>query len=294
MRRGLDGVLLLDKPPGLSSNAALETVKRLLGARKAGHGGTLDPLASGLLPLMFGEATKFARFALEATKAYVALVRLGVETETGDAEGVVLSRRPVRAGDGDIEAALARFRGEIAQVPPTYSALKRDGRPLYALAREGRTVERAPRNVRIDALDLVERTGDELTLRIVCSKGTYVRQIASDLGAALGCGGHLGALRRTAVGHFRIEDAVTLEDLQALGEAGRALWLLPLDRLIEHLPRIELDASQAGRFSQGQVLEVDSAPPGRCRVYRAAGTLLGVGERAAGGHLQPLRLVARG
>jgi len=294
MRRALDGVLLLDKPVGLSSSGALEAVKRLLAARKAGHGGTLDPLASGLLPLMFGEATKFARFALEATKAYRAVVRLGVETETGDAEGAITARRPVSASAAEVAAALGRFRGEIAQVPPMYSALKHDGRPLYELAREGRSVERAPRRVRIEALHLVERSGDDLTLHIVCSKGTYVRQLASDLGDVLGCGAHLAALRRAGVGRFRVEDAVTLEDLQALGEAGRALWVLSLDRLIEHLPRIELDAAQAARFSHGQALEFDAAPAGRCRVYAGAGALLGVGEGAAGGRLQPLRLVARG
>ena len=294
MRRDVDGVLLLDKAAGLSSSAALQAAKRLLGARKAGHGGTLDPLASGLLPLMFGEATKLAQFALDAVKEYRATVRLGVATQTGDAEGAVVSERPVQATDAEISAALARFRGPIAQVPPMYSALKRGGQPLYAIARQGRTVERAPRSVMIEALELLDRDGPDLALRVRCSKGTYVRQLASDLGALLGCGAHLTALRRTAVGHFRLEQAVTLRDLQALGERGRELRLLPPERLIAHLPRIELDEAQAERFGHGQAPQVDAPALGRYRVYGSAGRLLGVGERATGGCLQPLRLVARG
>jgi tRNA pseudouridine55 synthase len=292
MPRKLDGVLLLDKPVGPSSSAVLQAVKRLLGAEKAGHAGTLDPMASGLLPLLFGEATKFAQFGLDAAKEYVADVRLGVATETGDAEGRETERRAVEVDDESLARALARFRGSIDQVPPMYSALKREGQPLYALARAGQTVERPPRRVTVHALDLLQRGPDLLRLRVLCSKGTYVRQLAVDLGEALGTVAHLEALRRTAVGGLRLDQAVSLDDLQALGGEGRRAWLLPADRLLEHLPRVELDEPLAARFLQGQAVHPGTARPGPCRVY-AGGALLGIGEGTAEGELQPARLVAR-
>jgi len=292
-RRRLDGVLLLDKPVGPSSSAVLQSVKRLLDAEKAGHAGTLDPLASGLLPLLFGEATKFAQYGLDAAKEYVADVRLGSATETGDSEGRVTETRPVDVSDAALASALGRFRGEISQVPPMYSALKRDGQPLYALAREGKSVEREARAVTIHALELLARDATVLRLRIRCSKGTYVRQLAVDLGAVLGTVAHLGALRRTAVGGFRIEEAVTLDDFQALGDAGRVAWLLPPDRLLGELPRIDLEEPFAGRFLQGQAVPV-TGPAGSCRVYRRGGALLGVGEVRGGGTLHPVRLLASG
>jgi tRNA pseudouridine55 synthase len=292
MRRKLDGVLLLDKPVGPSSSAVLQAVKRLLNADKAGHAGTLDPLASGLLPLLFGEATKFAQFGLDAAKEYVADVRLGAATDTGDAEGQVLEQRPVDVDDGRLAAALARFRGTITQVPPMYSALKHEGQPLYELARTGQTVERAAREVTIHELELVSRDGALLRLRIRCSKGTYVRQLAVDLGLALGTVAHLAALRRTAVAALRLDQAVTLDDLQALGEASRLAWLLPPDRLIENLPRVDLEAHLAGRFLNGQAVRLAAVPAGPARVYQA-GVLLGVGEGGPAGELQPTRLIAR-
>ena len=292
MPRKLDGVLLLDKPVGPSSSAVLQAVKRLLGAEKAGHAGTLDPMASGLLPLLFGEATKFAQFGLDAAKEYVADVRLGVATETGDAEGRETERRAVEVDDESLARALARFRGSIDQVPPMYSALKREGQPLYALARAGQTVERPPRRVTVHALDLLQRGPDLLRLRVLCSKGTYVRQLAVDLGEALGTVAHLEALRRTAVGGLRLDQAVSLDDLQALGEEARRAWLLPADRLLEHLPRVELDEPLATRFLQGQSVHPGSVRPGPCRVY-AGGALLGIGEGTPEGVLQPTRLVAR-
>jgi tRNA pseudouridine55 synthase len=288
----LDGVLLLDKPVGPSSSAVLQAVKRLLGAQKAGHAGTLDPMASGLLPLLFGEATKFAQFGLDAAKEYVADVRLGVATETGDAEGRETARRPVNVDDESLARALARFRGRIEQVPPMYSALKHEGQPLYALARAGQTIARQPRQVTVHALELLQRSADLLRLRILCSKGTYVRQLAVDLGLALGTVAHLEALRRTAVGGLRLDQAVSLDDLQALGEEGRRAWLLPADRLLEHLPRVELDEPLAARFLQGQAVHPGTARPGPCRVY-AGGALLGIGEGTPDGELQPARLVAR-
>jgi tRNA pseudouridine55 synthase len=294
MRRKLDGVLLLDKPVGPSSSAVLQAVKRLLEAEKAGHAGTLDPLASGLLPLLFGEATKFAQFGLDAVKEYRAQVRLGTATDTGDAEGQVTDRRPVNVDHAGLAQALDRFRGEIEQVPPMYSALKRDGQPLYALARAGQTVERASRRVTVQELELLERAEDVLHLRIRCSKGTYVRQLAVDLGLALGTVAHLEALRRTMVAGFRLEQAVALDDLQALGEEGRLAWLLPPDSLLEGLPRLDLPIALAERFLKGQAVALRAARPGPCRVYREAGALLGVGEAGPGDELHPVRLLASG
>jgi len=291
-RRKLDGVLLLDKPVGPSSSAALQAVKRQLNAEKADHAGTLDPLASGLLPLLFGEATKFAQYGLEAAKEYVADVRLGAATDTGDAEGAVIEQRPVAVDESALVRALASFRGEIRQVPPMYSALKKDGQPLYALARAGQTVEREARLVTIHELELVSRSENLLRLRIRCSKGTYVRQLAADLGLALGTVAHLAALRRTAVAGLRLDQAVTLDDLQALGEAARLAWLLPPERLLEHLPRVDLEAPQAGRFLNGQAVRLPGVAQGPVRAYQA-GALLGVGESSPAGELRPARLIAR-
>jgi len=297
-RRKLDGVLLLDKPVGPSSSAVLQAVKRLLAAQKAGHAGTLDPLASGLLPLLFGEATKFAQFGLDAVKEYRAQVALGAATDTGDAEGQVTERRPVEVSAARLEQALAQFRGPITQVPPMYSALKHEGRPLYALARAGRTVERAARQVTVHELELLARDADLLQLRIRCSKGTYVRQLAIDIGLALGTVAHLAALRRTAVAGFRLEQAVALDDLQALGEEARLAWLLPPDRLLENLPRLALPAAVAARFLNGQAVTLGGPAPapgaGPCRVYSEAGALLGIGETAPDGALHPVRLLASG
>ena len=293
-RQKLDGVLLLDKPVGPSSSAVLQAVKRLLNADKAGHAGTLDPLASGLLPLLFGEATKFAQFGLDSVKEYRAAVRLGIATDSGDAEGKIMERQPVSVDASRLAQALARFRGTIEQVPPMHSALKHGGQPLYALARAGKTVERAVRSVTVHELELLERSEDAIHLRIRCSKGTYVRQIAVDLGLALGTVAHLAALRRTAVGAYRLDQAVALDDLQALGEESRLAWLLPPDSLLDGLPRMDLPAKLAERFLQGQAVPVQAGRPGPCRVYRDAGALLGVGEAGPGNELHPVRLLASG
>lgn len=293
MRRRLDGVLLLDKPRGLGSNAALQAAKRLYGAAKAGHGGTLDPLATGLLPLLFGEATKFSQLALDADKEYLARARLGTTTTTADAEGEVLERRPVAVRREDFEPALARLRGDIEQVPPMYSALKHAGQPLYALARKGRSVERAARRIRIHELELQDFSGEALELRIRCSKGTYIRTLVEDLGRALGCGAHLESLRRTAAGSFRIDEALTLERLQAASGEQRDGWLLPLERLLAGMPRVDLAGPLAGRFAQGQAVRPEALPAGRCSVYGAQGEFLGVGEAGPTGELRPQRLVAR-
>ena len=286
-------MLLLDKPSGISSNTALQEAKRLLGAAKAGHAGTLDPLASGLLPLLFGEATKFARFGLDADKTYLASVRLGVRTATGDAEGEVLERRPVDIDDALLAEALGRFRGAIAQVPPMYSALKRDGRPLYELARAGKSVEREARRVMIHELELQGRAGDLLRLRVRCSKGTYIRQLAEDLGEALGTVAHLEALRRTGAGDFALAQAVGLEQFRAMDEAGRQACLLPADSLLAALPVVRLGPEAVLRFKQGQAVQAGAAPAPACRVLGETGTLIGVGEAGADGNLRPLRLLSQ-
>ena len=292
MRRRLDAVLLLDKPVGLGSNAALQAAKRLYRAEKAGHAGTLDPLASGLLPILFGEATKFSQLVLDADKEYLAGARLGITTRTGDAEGEILERRPVQVQPEAVERALPAFRGEIDQVPPMFSALKHQGRPLYVLARRGESVPRAPRRIRVHALQLLGMAGDTLELRVRCSKGTYIRTLVEDIGRALGCGAHLASLRRVAASGFRIEEAVTLDAVQEAGEAGRDRLLLPLDRLLEALPRLDLPEALADRFARGQAISMPQASAGRFRVYRDCGALLGVAEAGHDGLLHPRRLLA--
>ncbi|AOJ81011.1 tRNA pseudouridine synthase B [Burkholderia savannae] len=299
-RRALDGVLLLDKPVGLSSNDALMRAKRLYLAKKAGHTGTLDPLASGLLPLCFGEATKFSQDLLDADKTYEATMRLGVRTTTGDAEGDVLDTRDVTCDEAAVVAALARFVGDIVQVPPMYSALKRDGRPLYEYARAGQTVEREGRAVTIRSLECLSCALPDVTFRVTCSKGTYVRTLAEDIGEALGCGAHLTMLRRTGVGSLSLEHAVTLDALDAATQDERDARLAPVDALLSTFPLVELDAALAKRFLHGQRLKLaelaaqpDADEGARVRVYDGDGRLLGV-ARAAEGVLAPERLVVTG
>ncbi|MBM3355523.1 MAG: tRNA pseudouridine(55) synthase TruB [Betaproteobacteria bacterium] len=289
----VDGILLLDKPAGISSNAALQEARRLLAAAKAGHAGTLDPLASGLLPLLFGEATRFARFGLDSDKSYLASVRLGVRTATGDAEGEVLERRVVTLDDAQVAAALARFRGEITQVPPMYSALKREGRPLYELARAGKSIEREARQVTIHHLSLLERNEDLLRLCVRCSKGTYIRQLAADLGAVLGTGAHLEALRRSGSGAFTIAEAVSLERFRAMDEAGRQACLRPTDSMLAMLPVARLGEEEALRLTQGQAVPAAMEPARACRVLGHDGALLGVGEVGLDRRLRPLRLLSQ-
>jgi tRNA pseudouridine55 synthase len=290
-----DGVLLLDKPAGYSSTQALGRAKRLLGARKAGHTGTLDPFATGLLPLAFGEATKFSRFLIDASKAYLATLRLGVETSTGDPEGEVTRRRPVSVDSARIDAVLASFMGVQDQTPPMHSAVRVGGKRLYQLAREGREIERAARRVEIAALRLVRLAGDELVLSVTCSKGTYVRTLAQDIGEALGCGAYLTGLRRTAVGAFGLERALTLEHLEALGVEGARARLLPVDVLVAELPRRDCPADEALRFTQGQSVACAEGRPGDdIALYGPADRFLGVGRCEASGRTIPLRLMATG
>ncbi len=295
-RRRLDGVLLLDKQLGLSSNHALQAARRLYNAEKAGHTGTLDPLATGLLPLCFGEATKFAGELLNADKRYVATVQLGVTTDTADAEGAVLERRPVEVGLVDVKAALEAFVGEIEQVPPMYSALKRDGKPLYEYARAGIEVERAPRHVTIHELRLVE-TDDGLAdgrfvFEVRCSKGTYVRTLAADIGERLGCGAHLAALRRTGIGSLDVVQAHSLADLEALTAEARDALLLPPDSLLASLVEVRLDAADAARLRHGQAVRWAGEEGTRLRVYDAEHAFIGVCRQVADGWLQAQRLVS--
>ena len=292
IKRPLNGVLMLDKARGASSNAALQQAKRLYQAAKAGHAGTLDPLATGLLPVLFGEATKFSSDLLNADKSYAAEIRLGVSTATADAEGEVIAVRPVSVGAEQLGAALTQFRGDILQTPPLYSALKHAGKPLYAYARAGMDIERAPRQVTIYALELQWFEGECLALSVTCSKGTYIRSIAHDLGELLGCGAHLVALRRTAVGRFGLDSAHTLESLEALPAAGRDALLLPVDALLQDLPELRLDPAQQLRFLQGQAVPWNGPPQARVRVYGGGGALLGVGEADAGGTISPSRVIA--
>ncbi len=251
-RRNLCGVLLLDKAFGLSSNTALIKTKYLFEAAKAGHTGTLDPFATGLLPVCFGEATKFAGYMLNATKAYDASIRLGYTSNTGDADGEVVAQQAFCGDANDIEIALQKFRGEITQIPPMYSALKVQGRPLYEMARAGIEIERQPRQLTIYALTLVGRSDDELHVRVVCSKGTYIRVLAQDIGAALGCGAYVSALRRTGTGGYHLRDAHTFAALEAMSAQQRDSLLLAPDSLVQDLPAVILPEDEAFRLGQGK------------------------------------------
>jgi tRNA pseudouridine55 synthase len=288
------GLLLLDKPRGLSSNTALQKARRLLDADKAGHGGTLDPLADGLLPVMFGEACKLADSALEGDKAYEAVLRLGQVTTTDDAEGEIVSTAAVAFSDAQLDEVLAQFRGEIVQVPPVYSALKVAGKALYRYARDGNPLQPAPRRVTIHQLQLLAREdGAEptLSIRVACSKGTYIRSLARDIGAALGCGAHLRALRRTVVGRFTVGAAVGLDALAAMSPDERRERLVALEELVSDWPSVVLDAAAARNFCQGQAVLVDggdivvgghagSMPP---EVPAGAGPAPHTGEAAVAG-----------
>ena len=296
MRAGqaIDGLLLLDKPAGPSSNQALQRIKRLYGARKAGHAGTLDPLATGLLPVLLGEATKFASYSSEAAKTYEASVLLGLRTTSGDLAGEIVERRRVAVCRPDIEAALERFRGPIRQIPPMYSALKQQGEPLYRIARRGGVVARQPRAVHVSMLSLLDFRGEEIDLRIECSKGTYIRVLAEDLGAALGCGATLARLRRTGVGGFRVDAAVALETLERMSPHERLDALLPVDAGLVELPRLELPAEDAMRLRQGQAVDLAAARAqmASVRLYeQGSGRFLGLGQTARG-TLRASRLIS--
>ena len=290
--RVVDGVLLLDKPYATTSNAALQTARRLLNAQKAGHTGTLDPLASGLLALTFGEATKFSADLLHADKTYIAGIKLGQKTTTGDLEGDFLQTRPVRVNRADIEKTLNAFRGDILQVPPMFSALKRDGKTLYDLAREGVSIEREARSVRIEKLEILEFADELLTVEVTCSKGTYIRVLAEDIGEALGCGAHLASLRRTKVGALSLEDAVTLQALETMSVDERLATLKPLDALMQTLPAVHLSENDRVRFCHGQRLALGLPSCPRVRVYGPDEQMVGTARVNERGVLEPERLIA--
>ncbi len=291
----VSGVLLLDKPVGLTSNQALQTAKRLLNACKAGHTGSLDPIATGVLPLFFGEATKLSQFLLNADKRYWAVFRLGQSTTTYDSEGEVTATRPVRSTLRDIQQSLKSFQGEIEQVPPMYSAIKHQGEALYKLARAGVEVERAPRRVTLHEIKILGFQDSLLTLEVACSKGTYIRSLAHDLGEALGCGAHVVQLRRLSVGDIDIEKAVSLERLQALsGPEECARWLQPVDSMLGAIPAVNLTPLAAHYLKQGQVVTArHQCVPGWVRLYDADQRFLGMGEVQDDGRVAPRRLLAQ-
>jgi len=291
------GVLLLDKARDISSNDALVAVKRLLNAEKAGHTGTLDPFATGLLPLCFGEATKFAQDLLDADKIYEALLHLGVTTTSADSEGEVLERQPVDIQREQIEALLPQFMGELKQIPPMYSALKRDGKPLYEYARAGITLEREARAITIHTLNILDYQSPFLRLHVSCSKGTYIRTLGEDIGRALGCGAHLSELRRIAVANLQVSEAITYAALSEDAEINRQQHLKPVDALITSCPKIILNEQLATRFMHGQRLALGKegvalpVDQGRVRVYGAGAQLLGTGQIKEFAVLAPERLV---
>ena len=305
MRQRLDGVVLLDKPLGMSSQGAVTAVKRALNADKAGHTGTLDPMATGLLPICLGEATKYSQDLLDADKSYVARIRFGANTDTGDAEGQVVTSFPLPqfADDAAIQAALnallSPFTGPILQVPPMYSALKRDGKPLYEYARAGVELERDARSVVIRAIIWTEVQWPEATLEVSCSKGTYIRVLAEDLGAALGCGAHLVGLRRTEVGHLSLAQSISLDDLLRT-TANHADFVLPVDALLQTLPHLTVDAQQAKRLEMGQRVPLAASTKfplaeALVRIYRATAAphnFIGTADWRSG-VLHPKRLISQ-
>lgn len=292
--RNISGVLLLNKPKGISSNRTLQRVRAMLNASKAGHTGNLDPMATGLLPLCFGEATKFSSYLLDADKAYIATARLGQVSDTGDAEGNIIQERPVpELNEAQIKEAMARFLGDIEQVPPMYSALKQNGQPLYKLAREGKTVERKARSVTIFDLELIEWNAPDLTFSVRCSKGTYVRTLAEDIGETLGCGAHLVMLHRTHTGGFTGDEMLEFDRLQAERDLEQSLdgYLLATDVLVAHFPKKDLSAEETARILHGQDIACDQVYSDKVRLYDDQGRFIGLAESAEAGRLQPKRLV---
>ena len=289
-RRNVDGVLLLDKPSGISSNGALGRVKRLYNPAKAGHTGTLDPLASGLLPICLGAATRFAQFLLDAHKRYTATVRFGITTTTQDADGDIVLSRAVAIDRAALDAVLPNLAGRQMQLPPAHSALKYAGKPYYHYARQGIEIPRVAREVWIHRLELLAWNTPDATLDVECSKGTYVRALAADLGEALGCGAHLAALRRTASGGFSIADAVTLEALEGWSEAERDQRLLPMAVLVAHLPQLKVTADVSRRFLQGRAVPAEGLQPGPVAVFDGE-SLLGVAD-VADGVAHPRRVIS--
>ena len=294
IKRNVNGVLLLDKPLGFSSNQALQKVKWLYSAAKAGHTGTLDPLATGLLPICLGEATKFAQYVTDADKTYFATIKLGATTTTGDAEGEVLTTSAVNVNKAQFQAAAQQFVGEISQMPPMYSALKHEGKPLYEYARSGVDIARQSRLITIKNIILNEFLGDIAQITVTCSKGTYIRTLAEDIGAALGCGAHLIGLRRTETAGYLLAQVITIEQLEALPIAAREALLLPVDSAIESLPKIILNTDAAFYIIQGQaVWQAGKVPNSDLRLYDENNTFLGLGFLQDDGKIAPKRLIQK-
>ncbi|MGV0035246.1 MAG: tRNA pseudouridine(55) synthase TruB [Candidatus Azotimanducaceae bacterium WSBS_2022_MAG_OTU7] len=297
--RNINGILLLDKPPGITSNAALQIVKRLFDAAKAGHTGSLDPLATGVLPLCFGEATKFSQFLLDADKRYRATFKLGIITDSGDADGKVLETRSVpEIGDSKLKSVLENYRGEISQIPSMFSALKVNGQPLYKLARQGIEIERKSRQVTIHELRVLEQRQDEIEVEVHCTKGTYVRTLAEDIGLELGCGAHVVELRRLAAGPYKVDETVTMEQLEAMSEDKAQLdaRLHPVSSAVQDWPQVELTDVTASYIRQGQPVQIANAPTtGWVSIYAESNDaneeFLGVGEIMDDGRIAPRRLV---
>jgi tRNA pseudouridine55 synthase len=292
LKREIDGVFLLNKPLGFSSNQALKKIQWLFNAKKAGHTGTLDPMASGLLPICIGEATKFSHCLLEANKTYIATIQLGVSTTTGDQEGEVVSQKDVVLKPNQLQETLQKFTGDIMQIPPMFSALKFEGKPLYEYARQGIEIERKSRQVTIHDITLNKMEESTVILEVSCSKGTYIRTLAEDIGHALGCGAYLKGLERTQTGNFQLSDALTIEAIEAMSMASREKTLLPVDALLEGLSSIELTLTETEAIKKGQAIDFNGKNDKELRLYGVSGQFLGVGQSDLQGRLFPKRLIA--
>ena len=292
LKREIDGVFLLNKPLGFSSNQALKKIQWLFNAKKAGHTGTLDPMASGLLPICIGEATKFSHRLLEANKTYIATIQLGVTTTTGDQEGEVVNQKDVVLKPNQLEETLQKFTGDITQIPPMFSALKFEGKPLYEYARQGIEIERKSRQVTIYDITLNKIEESIVILEVSCSKGTYIRTLAEDIGHALGCGAYLKGLERTQTGNFQLSDALTIEAIEAMSMASREKTLLPVDALLEGLSSIQLTLTETEAIKKGQAIDFNGKNDNELRLYGISGQFLGVGQPDLQGRLFPKRLIA--
>ena len=293
LRREIVGVFLLDKPLGFSSNQALKKIQWLFNAKKAGHTGTLDPMATGLLPICLGEATKFSHRLLDAHKSYIATIQLGITTSTGDQEGEVISEKEVVLNEAQLKDTLKKFIGDTTQIPPMYSALKFEGKPLYEYAREGIEIERKSRQIKIFDIKLINIEKSIITIEVLCSKGTYIRTLAEDIGQTMGCGAHLKGLERTQTGNFQLSEALSIEALEAMPMASREKALMPIDVLLEELSSIKLNMAELDAIKKGQSIDFMSKNDKEVRLYSPSGQFVGVGQPDLKGRLFPKRLIAK-
>jgi len=293
LKREIDGVFLLDKPLGFSSNQALKKIQWLFNAKKAGHTGTLDPMATGLLPICLGEATKFSHRLLDAHKSYIATIQLGITTSTGDQEGEVISEKEVVLNEAQLKDTLKKFIGDTTQIPPMYSALKFEGKPLYEYAREGIEIERKSRQIKIFDIKLINIEKSIITIEVLCSKGTYIRTLAEDIGQTMGCGAHLKGLERTQTGNFQLSEALSIEALEAMPISSREEVLMPIDALLEELSSIKLNMAELDAIKKGQSIDFISKNDKEVRLYSPSGQFVGVGQPDLKGRLFPKRLIAK-